>query len=93
MSAGRPDTTRSSAPRSASDPASATTLSRMNHVRFADGHRPLSSGSSNTNSGTTTSAAAMAAVSAGWSCTRRSRRNQTIAVLGMGLPSRVIIAW
>ena len=55
----------------------------MNHARFGADQRPVSRASSITNTGTTTSAAARAAVRAGWSWTRRSRRNQRIAVLGM----------
>ena len=48
---------------------------------MAEGKRPASSRrGSSTNTGTTRSASRCAAVRAGWSCTRRSRRNQAIAV-------------
>jgi hypothetical protein len=53
----------------------------MNAARLSEAALPLSSRSSQTNSGMTQSCSRTAVASAGWSWRRRSRRNQTIAVL------------
>src|SRR6478672_9083764 len=70
-----------SAPRSRSASRSSTRQPWRNHARLGDGKRPPSSRGSRTKTGTTRSHSRCAAVSAGWSWTRRSRRNQTRAVV------------
>src|SRR4051812_1603992 len=60
-------------------------LSRMNQRRFAASAWRVRRCSSSTKRGTTTSASSTAAVRAGWSWIRRSRRNQTMATRGMPL--------
>src|SRR5918998_1459513 len=80
---GRPWRTIRSAPRSRRASRSSRRQSSMKLVRGTLAWRPSSRASSRTNTGTTRSAPRAAAVSEGWSWTRRSRRNQTIAVVGM----------
>ena len=59
--------------------------SSRKRARGPDAKRPRAARSSSTNTGTTRSRAAAPRVSAGWSCTRRSRRNQTSAVTAISV--------
>ena len=85
---GSPRTTDSGAPRTSTAVASADTLPRMNHRRLAERKRPAWRRSSITNRGAIRLLSACAAVSAGWSCRRRSRRNQTTLVVTAARPSQ-----
>ena len=81
---GRPRARRGPPRARAAPPAARRRQPSRKRPRGPDSKRPCSRASSSTNTGTTCSAARAAAVSAGWSCTRRSRRNQTISVSAIG---------
>ncbi len=79
-------------PRARSELSRSRRQSSRNCVRGPERWRPCSSRSSRQKTGTTDSWRSSALRSAGWSCTRRSRRYQTIAVISVVTAPTVIPA-